>query len=752
MSTPKQGDYCRVGDLSGLGEWYLGEIIKVYETHNSTNVDVQLCVRGNNTMRSYNINEIELISQADPSWLLGLAVHIPLKRTDVLSGTISSVIPGGTIQIEYTLSETTKVRNFTFEEVIHQLILDAKENRELTVNCSDSALPSKEVAVAGNHEPEMVVTDSKLGSDGTIDSKNEETVDASFKPTKDESQYTESGDAMDLKAQSATILAPAALLTTTATSKVATKGSDRVAQIPNQASDISKICVGSRLSIDWDGTNQFEGVIVTQLETSGDVTIKYDDTANFDNDAVKIEAGKSELIDLASVHWRLENVADKKQLAHVRVGSRVSVFWANYGVFFSGVVRQRVNNEEFKIEYDDGDFGCYNLMDYAFHFLDDSATTATKKKKASKKAIADTRFCIINKRPPDVLAVRESGDLKRPARLPDEDYSHFKECPHSKRFDDSFHSAMADRGMTFKVLTIDFNERIPNKESRQTLLNMVMHGPTTDAGIMFPECHRLELCMTLLKEHLLVLPGFPALIAKELPPKYVDECLEQVMQPIYAVPGDAVRMNGDAITRIGQSLHMKSCSVDLLRFLLEYEYKRCCDSTERAGVSDQRTLLRSILCRRNGPKDVLKLSVVALVNHWIYHGHFIIGQTRFLSLKEGGPTARHLDVCREHGRELAFQMGNVCSYLTWMYCMDANESSKDAAILISNLVLKAIKETKFDPTPFLEKCRFSVIDYWERVKLDLLMSFDPKVVPQLRPLLADRFGMGYDYNVINFLK
>jgi hypothetical protein len=88
-------------------------------------------------------------------------------------------------------------------------------------------------------------------------------------------------------------------------------------------------------------------------------------------------------------------------------------------------------------------------------------------------------------------------------------------------------------------------------------------------------------------------------------------------------------------------------------------------------------------------------------------------------------------------------MGKLCSYFAWLYGVAACEGALSLAILIDSHVPRVLNETSFDPAPFTDAA-----DYSKEVRLSFLLNLDKRCVPKLKPMLAERLGVGTKYNAI----
>jgi len=138
-------------------------------------------------------------------------------------------------------------------------------------------------------------------------------------------------------------------------------------------SDLSKITVGSRVAVWWDGDKQFyNGTVKRQRAHKKPFFLEYDDD------------GKEEWIDFAEHDFRLlpnmpterkrrGRPSNREDPSRVRVGSRVAVWWASASKFYEGTVtKKRKHDHPYFIKYDHGEAAGHwiDFSKHTFRLLD----------------------------------------------------------------------------------------------------------------------------------------------------------------------------------------------------------------------------------------------------------------------------------------------------------------------------------------------------------------------------------------------
>jgi hypothetical protein len=129
------------------------------------------------------------------------------------------------------------------------------------------------------------------------------------------------------------------------------------------------------------------------------------------------------------------------------------------------------------------------------------------------------------------------------------------------------------------------------------------------------------------------------------------------------------------------------------------------------------------------------------------HGHFLIGPRKDLCSLPGGPTFSCLEETMSAAARLYEALGKVVSILAWLYGAVETEPVSSVSHLIGTMFLNELQLKSFDPSPFLEDPGL-VRQHWESIKLRFILGFRRELVPQLRPLLANKLSVARLYNDI----
>ena len=89
----------------------------------------------------------------------------------------------------------------------------------------------------------------------------------------------------------------------------------------------------------------------------------------------------------------------------------------------------------------------------------------------------------------------------------------------------------------------------------------------------------------------------------------------------------------------------------------------------------------------------------------------------------------------------------MCSYIAWLYGVTACEGPEDLSRLISDWFMGEMRQSSFDPSPFLGK-QTTVEELHDRMKLRFLLNFDKRIFRGLRPALAGDLGVLSKWNAI----
>jgi len=171
---------------------------------------------------------------------------------------------------------------------------------------------------------------------------------------------------------------------------VASPGRKQAVAFEKQAitDELSKITVGSRVAVWWDGDEQYyNGIIKRERSHQKPFFIEYDDD------------GKGEWLDLAEYDFKLlpsvpaerkrrGRPSNREDPSKVEIGSRVAVWWAGVAKFLEGTVtKKRKQDHPYFIEYDHGETGHWiDFNKHTFRLLDTDVASPKSKSGSTPKS------------------------------------------------------------------------------------------------------------------------------------------------------------------------------------------------------------------------------------------------------------------------------------------------------------------------------------------------------------------------------
>jgi hypothetical protein len=239
--------------------------------------------------------------------------------------------------------------------------------------------------------------------------------------------------------------------------------------------------------------------------------------------------------------------------------------------------------------------------------------------------------------------------------------------------------------------------RKPCKDFWRELINFVVFGPKHE-DVFFPDSYRMELTtdyiLTVLRTKGTLQDCCDALS---------DECsndngwgdvfLNQMVEDYYMASDDLDRDTSSV--RILNTLHAKGCSSRVFLEIVHY-------LLHQSVVEDEEP--KQIRCLfRQTPKACFRQAILVAQSIWRI-----------------APRSRGIEF-----QQLADAWGNILSYLAWWYGKSASEDANALTDLLSDI-------------------RVSIE---ESVMFDVIDSLRPDIIPQVRPKLAERWGLAEVYNL-----
>jgi hypothetical protein len=336
----------------------------------------------------------------------------------------------------------------------------------------------------------------------------------------------------------------------------------------------------------------------------------------------------------------------------------------------------------------------------------------------------------------------------------------------------ALNSSEASYGYELLLKMTSFHNKIPNDELCRDLIELLWKGPL-HKKVRFPDCVRLEMLNNYLK--LLKSKGVGSKLTKVLLPTFAQEVLEQVENPaaVYCVEGDESRLTEAALLRVGQTLNVKNSGASLLCYLLQLQlqgYQRFgangehdCNLKKEMEVFKERLLgrdLTSDILKYGGAK-ALKLTVRATFSILIHYGHYLSSDFEFPRCKAVDPTSEDRIPPHASSGEQAFvaaetrclvkHMGQLCSYMAWIYCIDQGVSLYETRYVIRDVVEGMLSSSSFDPSIFLKDTKGirdhdkRLLRHWNDMKLQFALSLDKRISGHLGKHTASLFNCATHY-------
>ena len=317
-----------------------------------------------------------------------------------------------------------------------------------------------------------------------------------------------------------------------------------------------------------------------------------------------------------------------------------------------------------------------------------------------------------------------------------------------KALEKSLHSCFSHIGSELLNFTCIYHNRSPTLDIRKSLVTLMLRGPTSGTTT-FPDCQRMQLGEKYLHLTLAQDPKIHEQFIKDAGTTFWTDCLNCLMEDHYTLEGDEVRMTNFAINRVAQSVHVKACCAEFFLRLLEYELGDYPASSREFDIHniDERKLLKDIAGHRRGPKEALEKFWNALVKQWLLLGHFILGEPTGLLQSEENVSKESLHFLQEQSSRLLTILGRITSHMAWLHHVLDREDQNKIAHLLYNNASRLLDQNEFDPSPFFSGYT-SLNDHWNQVRLRLVLDLDKRIVPEVRPILADLMDVGAVFNII----
>jgi hypothetical protein len=313
---------------------------------------------------------------------------------------------------------------------------------------------------------------------------------------------------------------------------------------------------------------------------------------------------------------------------------------------------------------------------------------------------------------------------------------------------------------------------VPDASFRQVLIRLMTYGPEDDNKLKtpFPDPYRMEQVQAYL--HRLFRENDVAVATCILrdfcdtaPSSYVEDCLNQIRTaPYYTLPGDqhpTQPLTEASCRRLFLSLQAKTHCAWLLRTLVYFQLgaylqQDWCSPDTAAAVSHLpliNGICRHALHGAKGPRYMFEKSIQATIALYVKLCPLEFGD-EYLSLS--GHCDRPLLEARQdldvQGEALLTILVNIVGMLGWLYgtsvCCgrsDAAQSVADFMVQVVDREIQCIREesnaeensVEWDPKGTCEKV----------LKVKFVCSLQKSFIPQVRPKLANAWGVAYEFNM-----
>jgi hypothetical protein len=301
------------------------------------------------------------------------------------------------------------------------------------------------------------------------------------------------------------------------------------------------------------------------------------------------------------------------------------------------------------------------------------------------------------------------------------------------------------------ILVNCVNRLILPTEALERLVQLLLTGPTSNET-PFPDVTIMEQCVLHLERYMTSGPDQVRTLTRCFFDHW-EECLGRRLTFLeYCATGDEARLNSDAFLRRSESLHLNMCCGATFSKVLQYGICECIRSPD---TRDSHQIVRSLQSHRNGLKGPLEMAVASAAHLWMQNGVFEVGDKNLTDLSPSlpphlsPPSEALLRSTKQNVKSLLAALGDVCTYLAWLYGTEDRLPTVLVARVIVNSFLRALnQEINFDPTPFLST-NMTRLEYVTAIKLEFVMKLGKDLVPQLRPHVAQGLGITQVWNWIH---
>jgi hypothetical protein len=283
------------------------------------------------------------------------------------------------------------------------------------------------------------------------------------------------------------------------------------------------------------------------------------------------------------------------------------------------------------------------------------------------------------------------------------------------------------------------------------LVHLLMNGPMHNET-PFPDILMMDYCVSYISSYMASGPDQKQYLASEIFNSHWEEFLGRMTAAYYVAPGDETRLNRDAFLRRSQSLHAKMCCARVVSTLLRSGVDECITDP---SLRESHPVFRKLTSHRNGAKGSLEMAVTATANLWMKNGFLVVGDKDFAAPSRGvpfplSPPSEHLIGTTKRYAECLFaELGEVCTYLAWLYATEERLNIKLVARVVANSFRQElINHSTFDPSSLVTE-NMNRECYISCIQLEFAMSLGMDLVPHLRCSVAQGLGISKLWNSVH---
>jgi hypothetical protein len=273
------------------------------------------------------------------------------------------------------------------------------------------------------------------------------------------------------------------------------------------------------------------------------------------------------------------------------------------------------------------------------------------------------------------------------------------------------------------------------------MVETIIHGPQSDAGVRYPDSDKVTCILEYIKA-VIKQPNGMQYFLQALTPSFVTDCLEAIFNAQYMHEEDETCSTSGSLERLCWSLHLQIACAELLEVVLKEQLHGALKlSRPELDPVFERALVKDIVQQRRGPKAIFERSVLALAKVFSCHYYKQVGMlSSRASANASNDEALEAHTAREQFLKLTRKAGSVASYLGWLYSSCDSEDAFALARSIGSVMngeLQRSSATNMVPE-----------DEKKNLKLRFLLQFDRKVLPHVRPRLAEKLEVANLYDIL----